>query len=104
MGRDNLPDAIFFGGDITAFGAMWAMVNEGIAIPEDIKIVGFDNDVCYNKDMNIPALTTLDQPLHDMGVCAVDMLIKAIESPSMPKMTQTFLPELIIRHSTVSET
>ena len=42
--REELPDAIYFGADNTAFGGMIALEEAGIRIPEDIKIVGFDDD------------------------------------------------------------
>lgn len=99
---DSLPDGIFFGGDITAFGALAALQEEGIAVPDRIKIVGFDNDDPRKFQGHLPGLTTLGQPLYHMGRSAVEILLSAVDRPETPCQNRVFYPELIIRESTVA--
>lgn len=96
---DNLPDGIFFGADVTAVGAIRALQETGIQVPEQIKVVGFDNDIYCTMGKNIPELTTLCQPLQEMGKTAVNMLRSAIQNPSGEKETILFSPKLIVRKS-----
>lgn len=100
--RDTLPDAIYFGADNTAFGGVEALINEGIKVPEDIMVVGFDDDEAkyYDLTQTIPALTTLHQPLYEAGIKAVDVLINQIKNPEEVKQKITIYPKLIIREST----
>jgi len=98
---NNLPDGIFFGADITAFGALLALQEANILVPDDIKIVGFDNDKPYDIEEKIPGLTTISQPLGQMGRAAVEILIKTISTPGHNKQKIVFYPELIVRESTV---
>jgi LacI family transcriptional regulator len=99
--RGNLPDGIFFGADLTAYGALIALKEANISVPEEIKIVGFDNDSPYKVKEEIPGLTTLSQPLAQMGKAAVEILIKSITYPEQSKQKLIFYPELIVRESTV---
>lgn len=96
---DNLPDAIFFGADVTAVGAVRAMQEAGIRVPEQVKVVGFDNDIYCTAGKGIPGLTTLCQPLREMGIKAVNILRDTIQNPSMERKNVLFSPKLIIRES-----
>ena len=94
------PTAIFACNDLSALGAMTAIREAGLRIPEDISLVGFD-DILLASQMH-PALTTIRQPLHDMGRSAVNMLMALIVGLELPSQ-QTVLPtELIIRESTAA--
>jgi LacI family transcriptional regulator len=97
----DLPDGIFFSADVTAVGAMDALAEAGIAVPDQIKIVGFDNDIYCRPRHFLPSLTTLGQPLAEMGNAAVTMLLESINNPSTGKQTRMFMPKLIIGGSTV---
>jgi LacI family transcriptional regulator len=70
--KPKLPTAFFADNDIIALGAMKAMWEEGIRIPEDVSVVGFD-DLSYSSISN-PPLTTLRVPKQDMGKVAVRRL------------------------------
>ena len=69
-------------------------------LPEDIAVIGFDNvDISC---MTTPPLTTVGQPLYDMGEKAIDLLIQKIEDPRTSGMVQTirFANQLIVRQTT----
>lgn len=69
-------DAIFCASDEIAMGAINALREKGISVPEDIDVIGF-NDI-YVASMFYPRLTTISQPMYDMGSVAMRMLIKVI--------------------------
>lgn len=74
--RDR-PDAIFATSDTLAFGIMDALDDNGMAIPDDIGVVGFDNIRMSN--LVTPKLTTVEKPLHKMGVMGARLLIDFID-------------------------
>ena len=100
-GRKNLPDAFYCGSDNTAYGVMMALEDEGIRIPEDVMIIGFDDDKVPEADRKLKKLTTLAQPMYQLGSTAVEVLIADIESSKEKKQKVTFYPELIRRETTV---
>ena len=71
-----VPDAVFVTGDEAAVGAMNAVFDKGYSVPNDISVAGF-NDVKIAR-MYRPKLTTVHQPLYDMGAVAIRMVIKMI--------------------------
>ena len=71
------PRAIFAVNDSTAFGAMEAIYDEGLQIPDDIALVGFSDDK-HDKLLNSP-LTTVHQPAYEEGKRATQILIDVIE-------------------------
>lgn len=94
---DEIPTAIFASNDAMAMGAMDAVRNRGLRVPEDISILGFD-DVPQSA-MVRPALTTVRQPLEQMGRVAIQMLQDILKNPEK-EVDQMRLPtELIIRDS-----
>ena len=80
---DIIPDAIFVTGDEAAIGALNAVLDKGYSVPEDISVAGF-NDVKIAK-MYRPKLTTVHQPLYDMGAVAIRMVIKMINGEGIEK-------------------
>ena len=93
----NLPDAIFAGADKTAYGVLRALMEAGISVPDDIAVIGFDDDRPDSKNILFPGLTTMHQPLYEMGQVAIELLIHSIQNPDHTPELQTFQPELIIR-------
>ena len=91
------PDAVFAASDITAVGAMNAVVEAGLSIPDDIAFVGFD-DVAI-ATMGKIKLTTVRQPIIQFGIKAVDLLIDVINNGKKPARRITIETELIIRES-----
>lgn len=92
----DLPEAIFFGADELAFSAIKICRQRGVSIPGDIAFIGFDNDFYSSGDMLMPKLTTMAQPLFEIGKTAVQMLAEAVANPDMMPRTVTFSTRLII--------
>jgi LacI family transcriptional regulator len=91
------PTAIFASNDLSAFGAMDAARELGLRIPDDISIIGFDD--IPQASLTHPKLTTVRQPLEQMGQVAVKMLLEQIEDRSHPPQRVTLATQLIIRNS-----
>lgn len=74
---EHPPTAVFSFNDTVAFGAISAIWDKGLRIPEDISVVGYDNTILSGHIY--PRLTTVDGRMKEMGVLAAKMLIDAIE-------------------------
>ena len=94
---DPPPTAIFAANDLSAFGAMDAVRECGFRIPDDISIIGFDD--VPQASFVYPKLTTVRQPLEQMGQVAVKMLLERIEDQSHPLQRVALATQLIIRDS-----
>ena len=94
------PDAIFAINDPAGIEAIKVIKEMGLRIPEDIAIAGFNND--YGSDLIEPGLTTISQPIRDIGRIAVRQLLDMVDKEVCDwKATTTVLnPELIVRGST----
>ncbi|WP_067622250.1 LacI family DNA-binding transcriptional regulator [Alicyclobacillus acidiphilus] len=96
--QGTLPEAVFAANDEMAIGLMRAFGEKGIQIPRDVAIVGFDN--IRISEYVRPALTTVRQPMYDMGSVAAQMLFAALAGSS--DLNPVTLPaELIVRQSSV---
>jgi len=93
--RDNLPEALIFGADELAFAAIEVLEDYGIRIPKDIAVTGFDYDHYLSRDRLMPKLTTLEQPLFEMGRSAVKMLSERIANPTAIARSITYDVKLI---------
>jgi DNA-binding LacI/PurR family transcriptional regulator len=91
-------DGVFASNDQMAIGAIKAIRENGLIIPEDIKVVGFDNT--FVASIVEPSLTTVNVPKYKLGDAAVETLIKRMEqNPADPNIVE--LPiNLIVRQST----
>ena len=99
LGLEPRPDAIFGYNDPTAAGALKAILEAGIAIPQEIKVIGVGN-VHYSDLLRVP-LSTIDQSSTAIGRQAADMLVKSIGSKrKRPARTVLIDPILIPREST----
>lgn len=92
--------ALFAFNDISAIGAIRALREAGRRVPEDVSVVGFDD--VYAAAFHNPALTTIRQPLWQMGKLAAETLLRRIANgPTAPyPKVITVEPELIVRQST----
>ncbi len=90
--------ALFAATDMLAFGAIRALGEQGIRIPEDISLVGFDD--IPRASYSVPALTTVHQPMHEIGQMAVTMLMDQIECKPLDLKKVELATELRIRAST----
>lgn len=91
--------AVFCFNDISAIGAIRAIYDAGLSVPQDISVIGFDDIVsaAYHK----PSLTTVRQPLREMGQKGAEVLLDLIVNPSDEFPEEIVLqPELIVREST----
>lgn len=84
--------------DIAAIGAIRAFVDRGLRVPGDISVVGFDD--IQGASFNNPSLTTIRQPLHQMGVAAARILLQRIRGQEEFPDSVPIIPELVIREST----
>jgi DNA-binding LacI/PurR family transcriptional regulator len=91
------PDAIFAGSDIMAVGAIRAAREQGLSVPDDLAIVGYD-DLPPAVNAN-PPLTTVHQPIRKFGVNAVDMLIDIISNGNNLPHQAVYDTHLVIRQS-----
>jgi LacI family transcriptional regulator len=87
--------AVFIASDVQAIGALEAARELGLRVPEDIAIVSFD-DIELARHAQ---LTTMRQPMHEMGMLALEKLLYRMKNPSAPPSLTTFLPELVVRRS-----
>jgi LacI family transcriptional regulator len=91
--------ALFAFNDVSALGAIRAIRDAGLRVPEDVSVIGFDDipSAAYQH----PGLTTVRQPLYEMGQRAADTLVARIESPEAPAPRTIVLePSLVIRGTT----
>jgi LacI family transcriptional regulator len=92
------PTAIFAGNDEAAYGAMFAVQEAGLKIPEQISIAGFD-DLSFSKNI-WPGLTTVHQPSEKIVEAATRLLISILKNED-PSANQLLIPShLVIRRST----
>ncbi len=91
------PTAIFASNDQSAIGAIKAIYEAGLGVPDDVSVVGFDNvpEVAYTH----PGLTTVDQSIDKMGYIATEMLISLIEGDSLESDLYKVPTRLIVRDS-----
>ncbi len=95
---DQHVDGIFACNDLLAIGAISALHENHIRVPEDVAVIGFD-DIDLARYV-VPQLTTISQPKHRMGQLAVDILLKATQSKTQPIWETAMLPvELVVRQS-----
>lgn len=96
LAADPKLDAVFVANDVMAFGAMRALRNAGRRVPDDVAVVGFD-DIPASA-MTHPPLSTVRQPLYEMGRTAASMVMAAVRGESITKRIE--LPtSLVIRES-----
>lgn len=89
------PTAIFAANDVSAFGVMDAVRDLGLRIPDDISVVGFDD--IPDAQMTNPPLTTVRQPMREMGRQATRMLLESITEPDRPSERIELPTELVVR-------
>src|SRR5690606_10814992 len=96
----NRPSAIFALIDITAIGAMHAAAELGFRIPDDLSVMGYD-DVPL-ASFSVPTLTSVRQPIYEMGEVASRLLLTHIRDRSRGVETITLNTDLSVRQSTTA--
>ena len=93
-------DAVFAHNDLSAAGALQALREAKLRVPDDVAIVGFDDiPLAVHTD---PALTTVRQPLREMGATAARMLLSHFEGTVTEQTRQVLPTSLVVRGSSVT--
>ena len=100
LARKKPFTALFAYNDISAIGAIRAMQEEGLSVPHDVSVMGFD-DIQWAA-FNTPSLTTVRQPLGKMGEIAAETVIGMIEQTGDQLSEIAIEPTLVVRESTGS--
>lgn len=90
--------AIFAGNDLSALGALDAIEEVGLKVPDDISLVGYDNT--FVAALRHVALTTVDQAREQLGELAIEALIERIECGRTKAVHRVIAPSLVIRDTT----
>jgi len=98
LSLDSPPTAIYSLTDVTAVGVMHAVAELGMRIPENISVLGYDN--LPIASYMIPQLSTVGQPIIEMGEKAVELLINNIKNPDDAPEKAVLKTELIVRGTT----
>ncbi|TNU74050.1 LacI family transcriptional regulator [Miniimonas arenae] len=96
MPEDERPTGIFCVNDLVALGVLRTLLRRGVRVPQDIAVVGYD-DISFAGMLMVP-LTTIRQPIHEIGWAAADLLLRQDDRASGPEHVQ-FTPELVVRMS-----
>jgi DNA-binding LacI/PurR family transcriptional regulator len=91
----NLPGAVLCGNDDLAFGVLKALKETGRRVPQDLAVIGFDDNECAKNSS--PPLTTVRQPLAQMGKDAVEILVRRIKRPASRPVSKRYRPKFIVR-------
>ncbi|MDQ3689161.1 MAG: LacI family transcriptional regulator [Chloroflexota bacterium] len=100
LAAGGLPSAVMAMSDVTAIGVMNAAADYGVRIPDDLSIVGFDDIPAAS--WVTPRLTTVHQPIRDLGRLAARRLVDSIRSGDAIEMNRLIPTRLIVRGSTAS--
>lgn len=98
IAEDTLPTAIFAADDFIALGAINALMDSGYRVPEDVSIIGYDDQAFASQ--YVPKITTVKQPAQAMGEKGVDLLMRLIKRKPMKQKQFRLQPNVIIRQST----
>lgn len=100
LGRPVPPTAVFAASDATALGVLEAARRRGLRVPEDLSVVGFDDT--YLAAWSNPPLTTVNQPLQDMGAVALRTLLRLAAGESLDSHHVELATRLVVRSSTAA--
>lgn len=92
------PTAVFAASDATAIGALRALHAAGLRVPDDVAVVGFDDVPLASFAM--PPLTTMRQPVQELGSVALQLLVERLEHPRTPRRQVRLPATLVQREST----
>ncbi|MDX6409573.1 MAG: hypothetical protein QOE13_2644 [Gaiellaceae bacterium] len=100
LGHSPRPTAVICSNDLMAIGVLQEAFAQGLRVPEDLSVVGFDG--IDAAAWTSPRLTTVEQPIDEIADVAVDMLRMLIAEPQKPLPDSSFRPRLNVRASTTS--
>ncbi len=97
---EHPPTAIFAANDISAIATVSTATSLGLRVPADLSVVGFDN--VPESALNSPPLTTIHQPIREMGASAIELLIRLIHGEPADPTHLTLATSLVVRQSTTT--
>jgi DNA-binding LacI/PurR family transcriptional regulator len=97
LDRPDPPTALFTGNNLLTIGALRAIEERGLRLPDDIALAAFDEMVL--PALLKPSLTVIEQPIYALGQAAARLLLKRIEDPTRPAQEVMLKPTLRIRQS-----
>ncbi|GAA2033746.1 LacI family DNA-binding transcriptional regulator [Catenulispora yoronensis] len=99
LGAADRPTAVFAANDLSAIATIEVARRMGLRVPRDLSVVGFDD--IPEATRCTPMLTTVEQPIREMGRRAVELLIGLVRGQAEPEQTHIMLPtRLVVRNST----
>jgi LacI family transcriptional regulator len=98
LARKRPFTALFAYNDISAIGAIRALQEQGLRVPQDVSVMGFDD--IPGAAFHTPSLTTVQQPLHRMGEVAAQVLLERIDGKKEYPSEIAIEPKLVVREST----
>ncbi|TAE91384.1 MAG: LacI family transcriptional regulator, partial [Runella slithyformis] len=99
MNLPDAPDGLLVMSDRIAFAAMHALKQRGLRIPADVAVVSFNNEPTC--DYLTPSLTSVSQPIQDMGREAVRLLLKQLDTDNLLPETTILPTQLVVRGSSI---
>jgi LacI family transcriptional regulator len=90
-------DGIFASNDLMAAGAVKALIEQGIKVPNDVKVIGFDG---IHMEMMVPELSTIAQPIYEIGKTAMEYVVALINQKPIDTKSRLFPVKLIEKQST----
>jgi len=97
LGLRDKPSAVVIGSDLLAAGALQAIHEEALRVPQDVSIVGYDDTMA---EILTPPLTSIAQPIAELGRNAVTLALAAIAGSDAPGRKMVVSTKLVIRQST----
>jgi LacI family transcriptional regulator len=94
--RSDRPTAVFGANDLMAIRTVEVAQELGLRVPEDLSVIGFDN--VPESALVTPPLTTVQQPLHEMGAAALDLLVRMLTEPDT-RVTDVRLPTSMVERA-----
>ncbi len=98
LAESLVPTAVFVANDLAAIGVLEVLNGEGLDVPGDISVVGYDNTALAAGHRS--GLTTVDQPRHDMGRMAAELILERISTDRATVRHVVLSPKLVAREST----
>ncbi len=92
------PTAVFAANDVSAIATIDAAARLGLTVPGEVSVVGFDN--IPESALCTPPLTTVSQPIRQMGARSIELLIRLIRGEPAEHTHVTLATELVVRGST----